>query len=106
MKKFVQFFGIFNVKTTIKKIIEDFISLFRRQMHINFVPDYEIYLPSSFNSVIFKFLGENWGDTVLQTNFGTHKVPGTDCLGFGRSPRYCENTEYAMATGCFKGWFF
>ena len=25
-----------------------------------------------------------------------------DCKGYQRSPRFCENTDRAMATGCFQ----
>lgn len=37
----------------------------------------------------------------LANNFGTHSLMRSDCLGFGRSPRYCEDTDKALASGCF-----
>jgi hypothetical protein len=33
--------------------------------------------------------------------FGTHQNGVIDCLGYQRSPRFCDNTDKALATGCF-----
>lgn len=38
----------------------------------------------------------------VATNFGTHTNGVIDCLGFQRSPKFAENTDKALATGCFK----
>jgi hypothetical protein len=34
-------------------------------------------------------------------NFGVHTNGVIDCLGFQRSPKFCDNTDRALATGCF-----
>lgn len=38
----------------------------------------------------------------VQDNFGAHANGQVDCLGFQRSPKFCDNTDKAMATGCIK----
>lgn len=45
--------------------------------------------------------------TQFKTNevthyFGKHQDGNIDCLGFQRSPKFCDNTDKAMGTGCFK----
>jgi hypothetical protein len=37
----------------------------------------------------------------VTTNFGAHTNGQIDCLGFQRSPKFCENSDKALATGCF-----
>jgi len=66
-----------------------------------YIPDTQMSLyMSPVNPTSDPSAQSDFSANPVTTNFGTHTNGVIDCLGFQRAPRFCDNTDRALATGC------
>jgi hypothetical protein len=68
-----------------------------------FIPDTELEIfRSGINPTQDPPTQTEFKKNVVQDFFGKHASGKIDCLGFQRSPKFCDDTGNAMGTGCFR----
>ena len=66
-----------------------------------FIPDTKMVLFRSEANAAADPTQAGFEKNPVPTKFGKHVNGQIDCLGYQRAPKFCDDTDKAMATGCF-----